>query len=376
MIRKYLLPILSAAGVIFAIYVVINGQKPTPIAGAATPPPESRFKAQVAGTGLVEASTQNVAVAANVPGVVTDVYVKVGDPIVKGVTPLFKLDDRSLNRTLEIQKSALAQAQAKLDKAKSSPRPEEVPPAQALVDEAEANLKDAESQSKSVEELPDPRAMSREERVHRQFAVNAAKSRLANAQASLALLKAGTWDKDIASASADRDYAQAQVESTQTAIDLLTVKAPVTGEVLQVNVRVGEYAQAGSVATPLMLVGNVDELRVRVDIDENEAWRVRARASADASVRGNPQLHTPLTFEYIEPYVIPKKSLTGESTERVDTRVLQVLYSFKRGSLPVYVGQQMDVFIDTSDAVRNSAATSDTPSTEPATRGAGRDGDQ
>jgi hypothetical protein len=48
----------------------------------------------------------------------------------------------------------------------------------------------------------------------------------------------------------------------------------------------------------------------------------------------------------VEPYVVPKRSLTGESSERVDTRVMQVLYSFKRASLPVYPGQLMDVFIE------------------------------
>src|SRR5262249_39172606 len=42
----------------------------------------------------------------------------------------------------------------------------------------------------------------------------------------------------------------------------------------------------------------------------------------------------------------PKRSLTGASTERVDTRVLQILYSFEREALPVFVGQQVDVFIE------------------------------
>jgi hypothetical protein len=41
-------------------------------------------------------------------------------------------------------------------------------------------------------------------------------------------------------------------------------------------------------------------------------------------------------------------SLTGDTTERVDTRVLQVVYSFDRGNLPIYVGQQMDIYIDAS----------------------------
>jgi HlyD family secretion protein len=52
----------------------------------------------------------------------------------------------------------------------------------------------------------------------------------------------------------------------------------------------------------------------------------------------------------VEPYVTPKTSLTGSSTERVDTRVLQVIYSFDRNALPAYVGQQMDVFIETPEA--------------------------
>ena len=83
-----------------------------------------------------------------------------------------------------------------------------------------------------------------------------------------------------------------------------------------------------------------------VDIDENDAWRVQPNAPARAFVRGNPQLQVALRFENIEPYVVAKTSLTGQSTERSDVRVLQVIYSFERSSVPVYLGQQMDVFIE------------------------------
>jgi hypothetical protein len=44
--------------------------------------------------------------------------------------------------------------------------------------------------------------------------------------------------------------------------------------------------------------------------------------------------------------VVPKRSLTGDSTERVDTRVLQVIYAISDDKLPLFVGQQMDVFIE------------------------------
>ena len=47
--------------------------------------------------------------------------------------------------------------------------------------------------------------------------------------------------------------------------------------------------------------------------------------------------------------MVPKKSLTGDSTERVDTRVLQVIFNLKKpdGKM-LYVGQQVDVYIETT----------------------------
>jgi CBS domain len=68
-------------------------------------------------------------------------------------------------------------------------------------------------------------------------------------------------------------------------------------------------------------------------------------APAIAVVRGNPTLRTALVYKWTEPYVVPKRSLTGSTTERVDTRVMQVVFSFERTHIPVFVGQQMDVFI-------------------------------
>ncbi len=94
-------------------------------------------------------------------------------------------------------------------------------------------------------------------------------------------------------------------------------------------------------------MGDTSRLNVRVDVDENEGWKVRAGAPAQAAERGNSNQKVALEFLRFEPYVVPKKSLTGDSTERVDTRVLQVIYRFKETKIPFRVGQQMDVFIST-----------------------------
>ena len=66
---------------------------------------------------------------------------------------------------------------------------------------------------------------------------------------------------------------------------------------------------------------------------------------AIARLRGNADITVPLSFVRLEPYVLAKRSLTGDTTERVDTRVLQAIYAFAPSDFPAFVGQQVDVFI-------------------------------
>jgi HlyD family secretion protein len=337
MVRKYLLPLLAVVGVAFAIWTVVLGRRPVPVAAPVAPPTPAPFASYVSGSGIIESSTHNIAVGTHVSGVVTAIFVTVGDTVTAG-EPLFTLDDRALQ--------ALRTQQAQLYKLVRQPRPEEVPQEEANVKAAEAALGDARQQLTLAESLQDKRAMSVEEIAKRRWAVQTHEAKLAQARAQLTLLKAGAWKPDLDIAKTQVAAAEAQVKQTETDLERMTVRALVSGQILQVNIRLGEFAQAGVLGTPLMVLGNVEPLHVRVDIDEHEAWRVRPAAPAVAFVRGNRDLQTPVQFVRFEPYVVPKKSLTGDTTERVDTRVLQVLYRFNRGDLPVYVGQQMDVCIE------------------------------
>src|SRR5690349_6228512 len=95
MINKYIIPLLAIAGVAFAVYTVIAGNRVQPPAQPVAQPSDSPYTAYVAGAGIVEASTENISIGTNVAGVVTDVYVKFGDRVKAG-EPLFKIDDRTL----------------------------------------------------------------------------------------------------------------------------------------------------------------------------------------------------------------------------------------------------------------------------------------
>lgn len=346
-VRKYAIPLLAAAGFAFAVYTVRTENKPIIPARPVAEPAKADFGAFIAGAGIIEASTQNIAIGTHVPGIATKVYVKVGDHVKAG-DPLFTIDDRQLKAEVAVKHAALVSAEQSLKKLQNQPRPEEIPPSEALVREAEAQLSDAKAQWNLMEAVTDKRAISQDELNRRRYAVNSAEARLERAKTDLTLLKAGAWAPDLEIAKAALESANAQLQAAQTDLERLTVRAQVDGEILQVNIRAGEFAQAGALVTPLMLMGNTDIMHVRVDIDENDAWRFKPGAKAHCSLRGNASLKTDIRFVRVEPYVVPKRSLTGDSAERVDTRVLQVLYAFDKGQLAAYVGQQVDVFIEAS----------------------------
>src|SRR5262245_5633225 len=275
-----------------------------------------------------------------------EVYVKAGDRVKAGQR-MFSLDDRDLISELEVRRNALEVSGQKLARLEQSPRVEEIPPAEARVREAEAALADATVRQKLIESVTDKGAILEEDLQGRRYATKAAAAKLDEAEAALALLKSGSWELDIRIARAEVKMAEAQVKRLETEIERLTVRAPISGEILQLNVRAGEYAQSGPLARPLIVMGDTNRLHVRADVDENEAWRIRAGASAQAAERGVGTRKVQLEFVRFEPYVTPKKSLSGDSTERVDTRVLQIIYRFKDPNVPFRVGQQMDVFIAT-----------------------------
>lgn len=309
-IKNKILPAIAALGLIIAIVVAVQSQKESPPAQPVAQPAQAPFKSYIGGAGIVEARTQNIGIGTSLPGIVKTVFVQVEDKIKQGA-PLFQIDDRELRADLLVKKANLVKARA-------------------AVAEAQASLKDYQAQYALVREATDRRAVSLDDVQKRRYAAELAQAKLKSARAAVTA-------------------AAAELKATQTSIDRLLVRAPIDCEVLQVNIRPGEYAQTGVLSTPLMRLGNLNRLHLRVDIDENDAWRFKPGTRATAFLRGNRDLKADLQYVRVEPYVTPKTSLTGSSTEKVDTRVLQIIYSFDRDALPAYVGQQMDVFIETPE---------------------------
>jgi multidrug resistance efflux pump len=343
LIRKLILPAVALLMLGLAVWHVVLAQQGPPPPAPPVDPARSPYGKTLAAAGIVEPQSENIAIGSHLPGVVDEVFVAVGQPVKRG-DPLFRLDDRQLRAERKYRAAALLAAEAQLAKLEAMPRAEELPPSAAKVRESEANLTDQDELLRRAEKLAPGKVVTEEDLVRRRMAVRMAVEQLERVKAEDVLLKAGAWLPDKVMAQAAVEQARAQLAQTDTELERLCVRAPIDGTVLQKNVRVGEFVGAPP-GQALLVLGAVEPLHVRADIAENDVPRFDPRAPARAVLRGHAGHRHELRFVRIEPYVVPKKSLTGDATERVDTRVLQVIYAVEPGRGTLFVGQQVDVFI-------------------------------
>ncbi len=347
--KKLLLPLIAMAGFGFAVYTVVKAREvPPAFRPLITPPTQKKFKKTIAGAGIVEARLENIPVGSPVPGVVFEVYVKVKDRVKKG-DPLFRIDDRDLRAELEVREANLASSIASSRRLQAAPQAGDVATAEASVEEARAKMNDFEAAAGRSDRLFQRQMLPATDYDRDRYAFQGGKASYAKAVAELNRLKV-TWEADKFVSKMAVAMADSQVKSTKIQIERLIVRALADGEILQMNVRPGQFA--GAVwNTALVVIGDSNRLHVRVDIDENDVPLFDPKAKAVATLKGRPGVSFEnLSVYKVEPYIIPKKSLTGDNSERVDTRVLQVVYALPEDRpVPLYVGQQMDAYIEATE---------------------------
>lgn len=315
------------------------------------PSDRSTSQRYIGGIGIVEPAGEAIQIGTQVSGLVSQVLVVPGQ-FVKRDEPLFTLDDRAAKANLKIALANEAAAIAKLKELEGqiAPSRSKLAASQAMLRQSQADNDNMRQQYERAKQLATN--ISEEELEARRLAnelskarVSEAEARVGESQGNLELLaseSAPTLEVQRAAIT----QAAANVALARTNLDLLTIRAPLDARVLQVKIRVGEFAAAVVLTNALMVLGVTDPLHVRVEIDETEIPRLRSGAKAYAAVRGRADQQVPLTFVRSEPFVVPKKSLSGSVSERVDTRVLQLIYSVEPQKLGATVGQQVDVFIE------------------------------
>lgn len=306
------LPIIAVLGILLSALFIVFGMPDRTIAPPERQPPRaagalSNAK-RVAGSGVVEPSSEIIDIGTALPGLVTELHTKPGNFVERGQV-LFVVDQRAARARLAEAGAAIAEARA-------------------AIGEARSTRDTAQRQLDLYRAIADPAAVSRSEVIRAEGDASAAALRFELATARLAA-------------------AQAQAASARTELLRLEVRAPIAGEILAVNIRPGEYVSTtGTNSEPFIRMGETRPLHIRIDVDEDDASRVAQGKPAQVSPRGAAEFRVNAAFVRAEPLVVPKRSLTNSAQERVDVRVLQLIYVLPENARGRFrVGQQVDAFI-------------------------------
>jgi HlyD family secretion protein len=352
----FMLAIIGAlAGLVSAYFY---GQQKKPQAPVFSPAPNPYGKGIYA-NGIVESyqtNGENINLYPEVSGVIRQIFVAEGQAVPAGA-PLLVMDDSVQRALVEQQRFQAEAALALLKELKAQPRKENLEVAKSQVDYAGANLTNFQEQADKIAKsyALNPKSVSKDSLDNAVNAVKVAKANLGVAQKQYELTKAGAWSYDIQNQ--EHQY-QALVKTYAAGLALLdkyTLKAPVEGIVLAGKAAVGSYiSPQGTYGTytegfnPILVMGgSPSQLAVRCYIDEILIPRLpkATQLSAQMFIRGTT-ISVPLQFVRVQPYVTPKIELSDARKERVDVRVLPILFTFEKPrDLDIFPGQLVDVYV-------------------------------
>ncbi|MGE8098239.1 efflux RND transporter periplasmic adaptor subunit [Pseudomonas fluorescens] len=286
----FVLAVIGVLAGVTAAYLLGRTPRPLPPAFA---PASSTYDTAIYANGIIESEQpggSNIVIYPQVSGPITQVLVQEGQAVTRG-TPLVTIDDAVPRANFEL---------------------------------AQASLKTAQDQyTKRLASYGiDPKSISKD-------TLDTAKNTAAQAQAAL--------------------------KAANATLAQYAIKAPVDGVVLAINTTVGSYVSPQGAYDPYiqqfspLAVMSAEQtyLAVRCYVDEI----LIARLPTPEHIRAQMLIHgsdikVPLEFVRVQPYVSPKIQLSNQRQEKVDLRVLPVVFRFEKKDLPrVYPGQLVDVFI-------------------------------
>ncbi len=322
-------------------------------------PVSSPYQSAIYSNGIIESEQQageNINIFPEVSGPITQVFVHEGQKVTAGMS-LLTIDESVQKATTEQLRLQAEAALELLHELKAQPRQETLAVAKAQVGQAASNLKAARDQydKRRASYDLDQKSISQDVVDTARDAVEQAVTSLQVAVKQYDLTKAGAWSYDIINQRKQYEAAKQAYQAAHALLQKYTIKAQADGVVLSVNATAGSYVSSlGTYDTytqgvdPLVVMGGSQKyLAVRCYVDEILVAHLPSPAhiNAQMSIRGS-DIKVALEFVRVQPYVSPKIELSNQRQEKVDLRVLPVIFRFQKKNLTmVYPGQQVDVYI-------------------------------
>ncbi|NRB10242.1 MAG: biotin/lipoyl-binding protein [Rickettsiaceae bacterium] len=310
-LRKNFLIFLSIIGIIISlVFTFAKGQDRNAPTNHLTEPPSSSFEHTISGIGFVEASSGNINIGSFAPGIVAKVNIVEGQHVNQRDI-LFVLDQQMILAEMSRAKADLEIAKSELKLAK-------------------VQVADRRDKYDRAKGLKSGKSISEEKLKDRYFALEKAKA-------------------DITIKENKISRAKAALDLVQIKLDRTEVRSPIDATILKTRISPGEFISGNEQeADSPVLIGNENPLYVRVQIDENDIWRFDQKAKTIAYLRSNKDIEIPLSFVQIEPYADSKQRIKGQGIELIDTRIIEIIYQIDNNSKQLFIGQQLDVFIESA----------------------------
>jgi HlyD family secretion protein len=332
----WLAVILAAAA---AVALAVGAKKEVKAAAPAV----ARESGLIAAAGRVEPAGEEVKIGAEIDGKLQRVLVEEGDAVRRGQV-VAVLENRDFAARVELAKAALAERRAALEKLRNGAREEDKREAEALLREAEAQMETARGERDRRQVLRDRGAVSRSEYDLAARDYDTARARADALRERLKVVRTQTRLEDLKRAEADVAYAEAGVAEAEALLAKTWVRSPLDGRVLRKYRKSGESV-SGKGDTPIMSLGDVSRLRVRVDVDETDVARVFVGQAAHVRADAYGDQRFAGRVVRVGQALGRKNVRTEEPTERVDTKILETLVELDAGqSLPV--GLRVDAFLE------------------------------
>ena len=322
---------------------VIDAQSRIPVDRPAEPTgPQPIFA-----PGRIEGATPEIELRFRLAGRVDDLLVKEGQTVQKGAI-LARLDPAEYQHEVALAQAQLDLAEAQLERLLNGARAQERAEAQALYQAKESELERAQLTWERIRELRDSRAVSQQDADNQRTLVSSLTAELQAAKARLELLEAPARPDEVAMAKARIDAAQARLKLAEVQFDRATLRAPASGQILEVDAEPGELTGPDS-PKPVIVLVDTTKYQVRAFVEEMDAPRLQVGMPATITADGLPdKLQGRVTR--LSPRMSPKSLWTDHPTERYDTKAREVWIELEDADSLV-VGLRVDVRIDPDSTV-------------------------
>lgn len=236
--------------------------------------------------GRVDSAAEARQLVAAADGVIRHIHVARGAQVRAGEV-LLTVDCMPRQAAALAQGAQAERLQAVADTVISGPRSEEIEAARQAVAAAEAGRADAADRLLQARALAARGFVSRRELSARENALRASDAGARAEQSRLELLEAGARPSERREVTAAARAARDEARSASALADQCALRSPISGQVLQILRREGEFSGA-SQGTPLIVVGDLSRLIVRAEISERDAAAVRPGQAVDIWIDGAP----------------------------------------------------------------------------------------